>query len=64
MSELQLTLTRDERDYLANLLKDILKEKLVEEHRTRKPSYRGVVVHEEDTIKALLQKLGESPETA
>jgi hypothetical protein len=64
MSELQLTLTTQERDYLTSLLREILKEKLVEEHRTRTLSYRGFVVHEEETIKGLLRKMGQEMETA
>ena len=58
MAELQLTLTAEERDYLANLLQTMLKEKRVEEHRTRTLTYRQYIVHEEDVINSLLSKLG------
>ncbi len=57
MGELQLTLTAEERTYLASLLNEILKEKLVEEHRTRTLSYRTNVVHEEATIQSILKKI-------
>ena len=58
MADLQNTLSAEERTYLTTLLNEILKEELVEEHRTRKPSFRATVVHEEDTIKAIISKLG------
>lgn len=58
MTEIQLTLTVEEREYLTNLLDGVLKEKRIEEHRTRAPSYRQQITHEEDTILALLGKLG------
>jgi len=58
MAELQLTLTAEERDYLAGLLETVLKDTRVEEHRTRTPSYREHIIHKEDVIVALLSKLG------
>jgi hypothetical protein len=61
MAELQLTLTAEEHEFLAGLLETMLKEKRVEEHRTRTLSYRQYVVHEEDLIRALLSKLGRPP---
>jgi hypothetical protein len=61
MAELQLTLTADEREYLAGLLQMVLKDKRVEEHRTRTLTYREHVVHEEDLIARLLTKLGQPP---
>jgi hypothetical protein len=59
MTEFQLSLTGEERDYLKRLLDELLKQKLVEGHRTRTLSYRPTVVHEEELISAVLQKLGE-----
>jgi hypothetical protein len=59
MADLQLTVTQAERDWLVGLLDTLLKEKRVEEHRTRTPAYREHVLHEEDTIKGLLHKLGQ-----
>jgi hypothetical protein len=62
MAELQLTLTAEEREYLLALLETVLKDKRVEEHRTRTPSYRKeVVLPEENLIVTLLSKLGRPP---
>jgi len=61
MTDTQLTLTADERAYLVDLLDNILKETRVEEHRTRTPSYRERVIHQEDLIASLLKKLGQPP---
>jgi hypothetical protein len=61
MAELQMTLTDAEREYLASLLEQALKETRIEEHRTRTPSYREHVLHQEDLIVALLRKLGRPP---
>jgi hypothetical protein len=58
MGDMQLTLTLEEREYLKSLPSELIKEKLVEEHRTRKLSYRSVVVDEENVIQGLLKKLG------
>jgi hypothetical protein len=62
MPEVQLTLTAEERDYLASILEAALKETRIEEHRTRTPLYREHVVHREDVIVALLRKLGQPAE--
>jgi site-specific DNA-methyltransferase (adenine-specific) len=59
MADAQLTLTTEERQYLVGLLETTLKEVRVEEHRTRTPSYREHVVHQEDLIKSVLGKLGQ-----
>jgi hypothetical protein len=59
MAEIQLTLTPEERQFLVNLLEVALKDTRIEEHRTRKPSYREHVLHQEDLIVALLGKLGQ-----
>jgi hypothetical protein len=61
MADLQLMLTTEERDYLAGLLQTVLKDTRVEEHRTRTPSYREHVLHQEDVIVGLLRKLGQAP---
>ncbi|MBI1916914.1 MAG: hypothetical protein HYS12_19575 [Planctomycetes bacterium] len=58
MTETQLTLTAEERDYLVGLLETVLKDTRVEEHRTRTPNYRAFVLHQEDLIVKLLSKLG------
>jgi hypothetical protein len=59
MAELQLTLTAEERQYLMDLLKTVLKDTRVEEHRTRTPLYREAIVHKETIIAELLKKLGQ-----
>jgi hypothetical protein len=59
MTPLQLTLSADERQYLVDLLNTVLKDTLVEEHRTRTPLYRENVVSKEAIIKELLKKLGQ-----
>jgi hypothetical protein len=61
MGEQQLTLTAEERQYLVGLLENTLKVTLVEEHRTRAPSYREHVLHNEEIIQAVLKKLQQSP---
>jgi len=61
MTELQMTLTAEERQYLVSLLERVLKETRVEEHRTRAPSYREHVLQREDLIVGLLSKLAPPP---
>jgi hypothetical protein len=58
MTDTQLPLTAEERTFLTGLLETTLKETRVEEHRTRAPSYREHVVHQEELINSLLGKLG------
>jgi len=58
MTDLQLTLTAQEHEYLVGLLEARLKDTRIEEHRIRTPSYREHVVHQEDLIVGLLKKLG------
>jgi hypothetical protein len=62
MSEFQMTLTGEERQFLADLLQTVLKDTRVEGHRTRTPLYREAVVHKEDMIVDLLKKLGQPPQ--
>ena len=64
MAELQLTLTPDERDFLAKLLGVALKQKRVEEHRTRAPQYREHMLKEEEMLQTMLTKLGQPQEQA
>ena len=61
MSDRQIALTEEERSWLAGLLKQVLKEQRVEEHRTRTPSYREHILHRENLIAGLLSKLGRPP---
>jgi hypothetical protein len=58
MGDSQLTLTEEERRLLADLLERTLKAKRVEEHRTRALTYRDVVLHEENLLQQVLDKLG------
>jgi len=58
MAESQLVLTGEERKFLVGLLELVLKDTLVEEHRTRTLSYREHIVHREELINGLLKKLG------
>ena len=55
-------ITDEERDTLVALLQDRLKALLIEEHRTRAPSYRQHLLHNEDILRSILVKLGGSPE--
>ena len=60
MNEFQLTLTAEERQYLVDLLKTVLKDTRVEEHRTRTPLYRESVILKETLLVDLLKKLGQA----
>jgi hypothetical protein len=57
MADLQLQLTAEEQKYLRELLENVLKETEVEEHRTRKPSFREYVIQKERLIRQVLAKL-------
>ena len=61
MAEQQLMLTADERKYLVELLCKVLKDAQIEEHRTRSPSYREIVLRDEKLLESLLSKLGQPP---
>jgi hypothetical protein len=61
MSDLQLTLTASERKFLVDLLDRVLKERQIEEHRTRTPSYREHILEQETLIVQLLNKLRQPP---
>jgi hypothetical protein len=61
MAELQLTLTDEERAFLVDILETSLKNTLVEEHRTRTPTYREKVLHQENLITQVLGKLKHAP---
>jgi hypothetical protein len=62
MNDVQLTLDTKERDFLVNLLESVLKEKRIEEHRTRTISFRDYVLQQEAAIVELLRKLGKPAE--
>jgi len=61
MSEMQLTLSQGQHDYLVGLLETALKNTRVEEHRTRTPSFREHVEEQEQVIVQLLTQLGKPP---
>lgn len=60
MADTSLTITDSERTFLVALLEKTLKDRQVEEHRTRAPSYREHVLQEETVINDLLKKLGKA----
>jgi hypothetical protein len=60
MASLQITLSDEERQCLASLLETVLKEKQIEEHRTRTPSYRELIQHQEALIQQVLDKIRQS----
>lgn len=58
--ETQVTLTRDEKDYLVRLLQNAIGEVRVEVHRTHTPQYRDRVLDEEKLVRGLLAKVEKS----
>jgi hypothetical protein len=57
MAETEITLTREERDYLVRLLRTTIGETRVEAHRTHTPAFRDRVLAEETLERGLLSKL-------
>jgi len=57
MIETHTAFTAEEREFLVALLEAVLKDTLVEEHRTRTLTYREHVLHNEDLIRGILMKL-------
>jgi hypothetical protein len=62
MAESQLMLTAEETKFLVDLLEIALRDMRVEEHRTRTPTYREHILHQEQLLKSLLGKLGQKPQ--
>ena len=60
MAQSQLSLTDEQRTLLVDLLESARKETLIEEHRTRAPTYREHVTERSELIADLLAKLGQS----
>jgi hypothetical protein len=60
MSDAPLTFTAEERTFLAGLLESALRNLRVEEHRTRAPSFREFILHREEMMNSLLEKLGQT----
>lgn len=61
MPELNVRMTDEERAFLGELLEKTLKNVRVEEHRTRAPNAREVVLHQERIIASLMGKIGWNP---
>lgn len=59
-AETPVTLTQEERTYLARVLQNAIGETRVEVHRTHSPQFRERVLNEEKLIRGLLSKLEES----
>jgi hypothetical protein len=57
MTEHLVTLTAEEYEFLRGLLEVALKDTRVEEHRTRTLTYREHILHRENLIEELLNKL-------
>lgn len=63
MAETQLLLNAEEKDLLLKLLEHEISLRLVEEHRTRAPSYREHIMHDKAVLQRVLAKLKEEPAT-
>ena len=59
MEVCQITLSGEERACLVEVLQLTLKNRRVEEHRTRAPTYREQILEQEELIERVLAKLGE-----
>jgi hypothetical protein len=59
MDESQITLSGEERACLVELLQSALKNRRVEEHRTRAPTYREQILEQEKLLENMLAKLGQ-----
>jgi hypothetical protein len=64
MSEIQLVLNPEERELLVQVLERELSDRLIEEHRTRKPSYREYIQHDEAVLQGVLTKLNKAAPVA
>ena len=56
-TEISLPLSTEERDYLLNHLESVLGDTRVEVRHTRTSAYRAKVLHEEELLRGLLDKL-------
>jgi hypothetical protein len=57
MADFQLNLSTEERQCLQALLEQTLKEREIEEHRTRTLTYREFVLRQEGLIESILTKV-------
>ena len=56
-AEFVLNLTEEERSQLLNWLEQKQRNTLVEEHRTDSPKYKDYVLHKEEILEKLINKL-------
>lgn len=52
-----LAFTKEETEVLLSILEQTLREMRVEEHRTRTPSYREIVLNREHLVESIVSKL-------
>lgn len=64
MSDLKLTLSREQSDFLRVVLQKELEKTRVEYRHTDTPSYREVVKDEEQLLRGILQALADAQATA
>ena len=57
MAETNLLLNDEEKELLVTLLEREIAQRLIEEHRTRTPSYREYIEHDEAILQRMLAKL-------
>jgi hypothetical protein len=60
MNEIHLSLNAEERELLKKLLEREISQRLIEEHRTRTPSYREYIEHDESVLRGVLAKLNDA----
>jgi hypothetical protein len=60
MNEIHLSLNAEERELLGKLLEREISQRLIEEHRTRTPSYREYIEHDESVLRGVLAKLNDA----
>ena len=58
MADIQMNLTPDEHELLAEILNHELKQKRVEEHRTDSTDYKRMVARKAELVEGMLNKLG------
>ena len=63
MNQFQLLLNAEEKEILVTLLEREISQRLIEEHRTRTPSFREHIQHDELVLQGVLAKLNETRAT-
>jgi hypothetical protein len=56
-----MTFSAEEQQFLVNLLERTLNDLRIEEHRTRAPTYRQHVLHDEELLSSILSRLRTGP---